>query len=284
MPDLGKRNQLTVLREATPGFFLDGGSLGEILLPRKYIPQDAGIGSVIDVFLYRDSEDRIVATTETPLAMVGDFALLRVVGTRANIGAFLDWGLSKDLLLPHREQRGQVREGELVFVHVSIDEKSDRIVASQRLNRWLNKTRPTYKPNQPVDVVISGETPLGYDAVIANAHLGLLYEAELPGPLRLGEALTAYVREVRPDGKIDLSLDMAGWKRLEPLADRILFKLKATGGFLPFHDKSSPEEIRDAFGVSKKAFKQSVGVLFKKKQITIEAEGIRLTKAPSRKG
>ncbi len=280
MAELGKRNRLAIVREATPGCYLDGGDLGEILLPRRYIPENAAPGAVLDVFVYRDSEDRLVATTEVPLAMVGEFALLRVQGVKPGIGAFLDWGLSKDLLLPRREQVSFPREGGLVVVHVFIDEKSDRIVASERIDRWLDLTPATYTAEQPVNLLIARETPLGYSAIVENSHWGLLYDSELAGPLRIGDRLNGFVRTVRPDGKIDLSLDRSGFARIKPLTAQILEALTAAGGTLPFHDKSTPEEIRTAFGVSKKAFKQALGSLYRNRQIILDSAGSTL---PGRK-
>ncbi len=276
MAELGRVNRLTVLREARPGLFLDGGAHGEILMPGKYVPDGTEVGSVVEVFVYRDSEDRLVATTETPLAMVGDFAMLRVLSTRASLGAFLDWGLGKDLLLPRREQTGPVREGQLVAVRIAVDEKSDRIVASARLHRWLGQTRPRYRPEEEVQIFVTSETPLGYNAVVNGAHWGLLYHSTLAGPLTPGETLTGFVRAVRPDGKIDLALDRAGYVRVKPLSEKILQALEDAGGELPFHDKSSPEEIRDAFGVSKKAFKQAVGALYRKHRVEILPTALRL--------
>lgn len=273
---LGRLNRLPVLRAATPGLFLDGGEHGEILLPRRSIPADLPPGDILEVFVYRDSEDRPVATTETPLAMVGEFALLRVLSVRPDLGAFLDWGLAKDLLLPRREQTGQVREGELIVVRVYLDEKSDRVAASMRLNRWLKGSSPRYAPEQEVRLLIIGETPLGYNAVVENAHLGLLYRAELSGPLAPGDRRRGYVRAVRPDGKIDLSLDRSGYGRVKTLTEQILEALARGGGRLPFHDKSTPEEIREAFGVSKKAFKQALGALFRQRRIALDATEIRL--------
>ena len=276
MAVLGRRNQLTVLREAPPGYFLDGGPLGEILLPGRYIPPGTGPGSTIDVFVYRDSEDRLVATTETPRAMAGDFAFLRVVGVKPSIGAFLDWGLAKDLLLPRREQVGFPREGEGIVVRIFIDEKSDRIVASERLDRWLDLAPPAYAAEQPVDLLIARETPMGYSAIVANAHWGLLYRSELAAPLCVGDAIRGFVRAVRPDGKIDLALDRVGFGRIKPLTAQILDALASAGGRLPFHDKSTPGEIRETFGVSKKAFKQALGTLYRERHIALDHAEIRL--------
>ncbi len=276
MAVLGVRNQLPILRETNSGLFLDGAEDGEILLPGRYIPANATPGTLLDVFLYRDSEDRLVATTETPLAMVGDFATLRVVSLHPDIGAFLDWGLAKDLLLPRREQAGPVRIGQLITVRVFLDERSNRIVASMKLNRWLEKLPPHYRREQPVTIMISNETPLGYNAIVEGRHKGLLYHDSLAAPLRPGETMQAFVSAVRADGKIDLTLDRAGYVRVKPLGDQILQALTEAGGKLPFHDKSSPEEIRAAFGVSKKAFKQALGALYRKKRIALDPTEIRL--------
>ncbi len=282
MPTIGRRSTLKILRAATPGLYLDAGPLGEVLLPRRYIPSPTP--TEVDVFLYRDSEDRLVATTETPLAMAGDFACLRVQSMRPSLGAFLDWGLSKDLLLPRRELVTFPREGSLVIVHVHVDEKSDRIVASERIDRWLDQTPPAYAPEQAVRLLVARETPLGYSTIIENAHTGLLYRSDLADPLRIGEELTGYVRTIRPDGKIDLALDRKGFARIQPLTGQILEALTAAGGFLPLNDNSPPAAIREALGVSKKAFKQAVGILYKKKQIQLADDGIRAAAAPPRGG
>jgi len=274
---IGRRNHLLVLREARPGLYLDGGPHGEILLPGRYITDAFIPGSIVDVFVYRDSEDRLVATTETPLAMVGDFACLRVLSVDRRLGAFLDWGLPKDLLLPRREQTAPLQVGHWIVVHVSLDEKSDRIVASTRLNRALSRMEPRYAPDQPVRLLIAAETPLGYTAIVENAHRGLLYRRELAGPLEIGQRLDGYVRAVRDDGKLDLALDRTGHQRITPLKEKILDALRANGGRLPYHDKTSPEEIREKFGVSKKAFKQALGTLYRKRHIRLDRDGIELS-------
>ena len=276
MAILGKRNLLTIVREGPPGYFLDDGEGGEILLPGKYIPAGSKPGETIEVFIYRDSEDRLVATTETPLAMVGDFAALKIVDISPGIGAFLDWGLEKDLLLPRREQGGFRNVGETVVVHVFLDEKSDRIVASTRLQRWLSKAPPAYAKDHPVALLVAGRTPLGYKAVVENLYQGLLYGSELSSPLETGSRLDGFVKAVRPDGKLDLSIDRSGFARVGPITDQILEALKAAGGHLPYNDSSPPDAIRSAFGISKKAFKQAVGTLYRKRLIEIVGEGISL--------
>lgn len=274
---IGKRNQFTVLKSAPPGFYLDGGALGELLLPGALVPSDAKVGDVLDVFLYRDSEDRLVTTTEIPYVQVGEFACLQVVGLAPRIGVFLDWGLAKDLLLPIRELKTPgLSVGDWLIVYVSLDERTDRIVASERINRHLRTDRPDYPEGKPVTLLITAETPLGYNAIVDNAYEGLLYRSDLAMPLGKGERIDGYVRTVREDGKIDLSLDMAGHQRIGVYAETVLSALQASGGRMPFHDNSSPEEIRAAFGMSKKAFKQAIGALFKERKIVITAHGIRI--------
>ena len=283
MSAIGQRNTLRILRQAPPGFYLDAGDLGEILLPGRYIPQGARIGDDLDVFIYRDSEDRLVATTETPLAVVGEFASLRVVGIDRQIGAFLDWGLSKDLLLPIREQARRVFPGDRVVVRVCLDPRTGRIIASARLGAHLDLTPAAYVEGQRVALLISAETPLGYNAIVENAHSGLLYRGELAGPLDLGQRLDGYVRTVRPDGKLDLALDPAGYQRVVPLAVRILDALRANGGQLDCDDDSSPEAIRAMFATSKKAFKQALGALFRGRRIRFTNPGISLVENATEK-
>ena len=281
---IGRRNQLPFVREATPGFYLDGGTHGEILLPGRYLPRRPAAGALVDVFVYRDSEDRLVATTEFPYAAVGEFAFLRVVSVNPRIGVFLDWGLEKDLLLPIREQSGPLREGDWLVVRVALDDRTDRLIASARLNRYLNLSPPAYAVGQAVAVIVIGESPLGYNVVVNHAHRGLLYRGDLAEPLATGQSLEAFVRLVRPDGKLDLALDRVrvGYQRIVPLTEKIVETLTTSaGGRLPLHDNSPPEEIRAAFGVSKKAFKQAIGVLFKAKKIVIEKTGIRLAGPPA---
>lgn len=280
MAVLGKRNSLKVRKETSSGLYLDGGRLGEILLPGRYIPEGVKPGDSIEVFLYRDSEDRLVATTETPRASVGEFAPLKVVSTTRNIGAFLDWGLSKDLLLPLPEQEKPVKVGDWVVAFVFIDSKTNRIVASTRLNRHLAKTTPVYSHNQPVEIIVTGRTPLGFNVIVENAYRGLLYTTNLSGPVKVGQKLNGFVRTVREDGKLDVALTPTGYKRkVEPLTQQILEALKEKNGYLPLDDNSSPEAIQKAFSTSKKAFKQALGALYKEKQIAFGNGGITLLKS-----
>jgi predicted RNA-binding protein (virulence factor B family) len=276
MAIIGKRNILSIVRASSPGLYLNGGELGEILLPGRYIPADLKPKDKLDVFVYRDSEDRLVATTETPLAMVGEFAYLKVISVNQHIGTFLDWGLAKDLLLPFREQDAPLRAGDWVIVYVCLDEKTNRILATMRLNRHLSRDTPAYGIGQPVTLLITGRTPLGYNAIVENAHRGLLYHDNLAAPLATGQRLKGFVRAIRPDGKIDLRLDASGYKRVAALTDQIVQALEQNGGRLTFDDDSSPEAIRQKFGVSKKAFKQALGKLYKGRRIRFLKPGIQL--------
>jgi len=276
MAILGKRNTLSIVRAAAPGLYLDGGELGEILLPGRYIPADLKPKDRLDVFIYRDSEDRLVATTEVPLAMIGEFAAMKVVSMNERAGAFLDWGLAKDLLLPFREQEKPVRVGQKVVVFVYVDPKSERIVASARLHRHLSQERPLYRNSQPVDLLITGASPLGYQAIVENSHSGLLYRDNITTPIQIGQRLKAFVRNIRPNDQIDLSLDASGYKRVAPLTDQIVQALEKSDGRLAFDDDSSPEAIRQKFNVSKKAFKQALGKLYKARRIQFLKPGIQL--------
>lgn len=279
MAQLGKINVLPILRAAPPGLYLDGGTHGEILLPSRYIPAGAVPGGRVEVFVFRDSDDRLVATTERPHAMAGEFACLKVVGINPRVGVFLDWGLGKDLLLPAREQSGPVNLGDRVVVQVRLDEKTDRLIATARFNRHLDLVPPPYHEGQSVHLIVASKSPLGYNLVINHAHRGLIYNTELTSPLKVGEVVEGYVRSIRPDGKLDIALGRAGYRRIADASTTVLEKLQAAGGRLPFHDNSLPEEIRDAFGLSKKAFKQAIGSLYRDRLIRIEPDGIHLTKS-----
>ena len=278
MAEIGKQNSLRATRETPQGLYLDGGPLGEILLPGIYIPRGTVPGDTLEVFVYRDSEDRLVATTEVPSATVGEFALLRVAGVNRTIGAFLDWGLPKDLLLPFREMEGPVTEGEWIVVYIVLDPKSDRIHATTRLSQHLSKDPPAYTVGQPVNLIITRETPLGYIALVDQAHLGLLFHNLTPKPLRVGDCVPGYVVACRPDGKIDLTLESSGREAVSSLADQIIETLQRSGGRLSLDDDSPPEAIRATFGASKKAFKQAIGSLYRARRIVIEPDGIRSVK------
>ena len=275
MANIGERAKLAVLRATTPGLFLDSeGELGDILLPGIEAPRDAQPGDVLDVFLYCDSEDRPIATLDYPKVMPGEFAYLECVAV-AGIGAFLDWGLPKDLFVPLREQKDRLEEGRSYVVYVYVDETSGRIVASRRLNRNFSKEAPSYLVGEEVDLMLYGKTDLGYKAIINGEHSGVLFENEVFRRLRAGEKTVGYIQQIRDDGKIDLSLNPPGRKRIDNLETRIELELEKRGGYWELCDKSSPEAISKALGVSKKAFKQATGALFRKRKITIGKDGIR---------
>jgi len=276
MAEIGRRNTLRALQGSPQGLYLDGGDLGEILLPRRYVASGIAPGREVDVFLYRDSEDRLVATTETPRVMAGECAVLEVVGGNRQTGAFLAWGLSKDLLLPMREQAYRVHPGDKVVAYVFVDTATGRIVASTKLHRHLHKTPPPFREGQRVSLLIAEESDLGYTAVVENTHLGLLYFSDLGSPLDFGQRIDGYIREIRPDGKIDLALNSTGRGRVPPLAQQIADALRANGGFLPVDDNTPPETIREKFSTSKKAFKQALGSLYRERRVRFENGGTRL--------
>ncbi|MCX6560770.1 MAG: S1-like domain-containing RNA-binding protein [Candidatus Aminicenantes bacterium] len=276
MADIGKLNTLKIAKAVDFGIYLDGGVLGEILLPKRYIPAGAKVGDRIEVFLYFDSDDRLIATTEKPLAMVGDFAYLKVKAVNA-VGAFLDWGLSKDLLVPFREQhRPQMREGHGYCVFLYLDAASRRIAASAKLSKFLNTLPVPFVVGQEVGLLIYEKTELGYKAIVENSHSGVLYKNEVFRDLALGQRIRGYIHKIREDGKIDLRLDKPGYGKVGYLTEAILKQIADHGGFLEVTDRSSPAEIAALFGASKKAFKMAVGALYKQRLITIEANGLRL--------
>jgi predicted RNA-binding protein (virulence factor B family) len=273
--NIGKYNTLRVLKEVDFGVYLDGENEGEILMPIRYVPQNCQVGDHVDVFLYLDSEDRPIATTEKPYAQVGEFAMLRVKSVN-KIGTFLDWGIMKDLLVPFREQKVTMIEGRSYLVYIYVDAESRRIVASAKLNKFLDKTLPEYVVGQEVELVVESETDLGYKAIVNNLHWGILYENEVFEQLAKGLKLKGYIKKIRTDNKIDLSLQPIGYEKVDPITQMILDELKKAGGFIAVSDKSEAELVYQVFGVSKKSFKQAIGALYKKRLITISTDGIRL--------
>lgn len=267
MAFLGRIQNLLILRASDHGFILDGGGLGEILLPNSETPPEVEQGDEVRVFISRDSEDRIVATSRLPLCEAGDYAGLKVIEVHPRLGAFLDWGLAKDLLLPFAEQSKPVRPGERVVVRVVVDPKSNRLIATSKLGRYLDKTPPRYESGQAVSLMILERTPLGWSAMVERRHRGLLYAKDVHRPLEPGLELEGFVREVKEDFKIDLSLEAVGFGRVTDLSGRILEQLRQHGGRIDLGDESSPEAIRERFGASKKAFKQAVGALYRKRLV-----------------
>lgn len=272
---LGQLNRLVMKKRVEFGVYLDGKSWGEILLPKRYVPATADVGSSIEVFLYLDSEDQLIATTETPHVMVGQVALLRCVAT-TKVGAFMNWGLKKDLLVPFAEQAVPMQTDYSYVVYCFVD-RSNRIVASTKLDKFIGKAAIDVTAGQEVDIVVADITDLGYKVVVNHQHWGLLYKDQVFKPLRRGYKGKAFVQRVRDDGKLDLRLDKANHQQAQDLSSRILARLEANQGVLPLSDKSEPEAIYAAFGVSKKVYKQALGALLKEEKISIEPTLIRLT-------
>ena len=279
---LGRYNQLEVVKEVDFGVYLDGGDDGEILLPTRYVPEDCQPGDMLNVFIYLDNEERLVATTLTPYAQVGDFACLEVAWTN-QYGAFLDWGLMKDLFVPFREQKNKMEKGERYVVHVHLDEDSYRIMASAKVERYLSSDMPPYHPGDGVEILVWQRTDLGYKVIVDNRFGGLIYATDVVRPLSTGTKTEAYVRQVRPDGKIDIVLQPDGPRKVDDFAEVLLDYIRQHDGFTTFQDKTPAEDIYATFGVSKKTFKKAVGDLYKKHLVTLEEGGIRLCEKLQRK-
>lgn len=273
---LGRRNRLSVAKRVDFGIYLDGGEVhGPILLPSRYVPEGVELGDELDVFLYLDQDERLVATTEQPLAQVGDFAWLEVAWVN-KYGAFLNWGLMKDLFVPFREQKMKMVQGNRYIIYVYIDEESHRIVASAKVEKFLSNRHPRYRTGETVEVLVWQKTELGFKCIVENRHSGLLYEQQLFREVHTGDRLTAYVQNVRDDGKIDLILQPMGRKATKAFSDVLLEHLYKNGGRTTLGDKSPAEEIYAMFGVSKKVFKKAVGELYRRRLIMITDDGLHL--------
>ena len=272
---LGEYNRLTIVKTVDFGLYLDGGDEGEILLPSRYVPKDYQIGEELDVFLYLDSEERLVATTEKPLAQVGDFAYLEVAWVN-EYGAFLHWGPMKDLFCPFREQKMRMEIGESYIVFVHIDKESYRIVASAKVERYLQKDVPPYVAGDEVDLLIWQKSDLGFKVIIDNRYQGLVYEDQVFKRIHTGDRMRGYISRVREDGKLDVTLQPTGYEQARVFSDTLLQYLKDHGGVCDLGDKSDAEVIKRRFQVSKKTFKKAVGDLYKRRLITMTEQGIRL--------
>jgi len=276
--ELGKFNQLEVVKEVDFGVYLDGGEEGEILLPTRYVPEDCKIGDILNVFLYLDMDERLIATRLTPFVQVGQFACLEVSWVN-QYGAFLNWGLMKDLFVPFREQKMKMQVGRKYVVHAHLDEESYRIVASAKVERYLSKDKPEYTAGEEVNILIWQKTDLGFKAIIDNKYSGLLYENEIFSSIETGMEMKAFVKQVREDGKVDLILQKPGFEKVDDFAKTLLDYIKEQGGRIHLNDKSPAEDIYDTFGVSKKTFKKGVGDLYKKRLITLHEDGIALVES-----
>lgn len=276
MINVGRINQLEVTKEADFGWFLDGKDYGSILLTKKHAPEGVAVGDVVDVFLYFDADNQIAATTEKPVAQVGEWGLMKVEGVNS-IGAFASWGIKeKDLLIPFSEQRGRLSAGQMILVYVYTDKASGRIVGTTKFNKILDNTPAQYTKNQQVDLLIAERSDLGYKAIINGEHWGMIFPSDVFGKLFIGKQLKGFIKQVRSDGKIDLTLQKVGVAKMDDLSEKILSLLEKKGGFLPLSDKSTPEAIFATFKTSKGTYKKSIGGLYKQGKISIDKDGIRL--------
>lgn len=275
MAEIGELNKLKVVRKLDFGVYLDGGNLGEILLPRDYLPENCLVNDFIEVFIFFDSKDRIIATTDKPYAMVNEFAYLKVKSV-TDVGAFLDWGLNKDLFVPFREQKKGMVAGKSYIVYIYLDTKSNRLAASERLDRFMDKGDVDYEEGELVKLLICFKTDLGYKAIINGSNWGVLYHNEIFGSVKIGQRLNGYIKKVREDNKIDLTLQKPGIEKVVDVYEKIIQKLIDSGGYLAVTDKTEAELIYELFGVSKKTYKKAVGALYKRRLITIEENGIKL--------
>ncbi|MCW8935915.1 MAG: S1-like domain-containing RNA-binding protein [Gammaproteobacteria bacterium] len=275
MIEIGYYYDLEVVKKVDFGFYLDAGNLGNVLLPVKFAPEDLTIGDEIEVFLYLDSEGLPIATTQEAYAAVDEFCYLRVVDT-TKVGAFLDWGLDKDILVPFAEQHRPMEVGKSYLVYLYVSDIDGRIIASSKIDKFLDDDAPhDFKPQQAVDLIIANSTHLGYKAIVEHSHWGVLYKNEVFERLSFGQSIKGFIKHIRPDGKIDLSLQSGEESRTKNKRI-VLDYLKSKQGFASLNDKTDPEIIAELFGMSKAAFKKALGSLYKERIITIEPEGIRL--------
>ena len=276
---LGDYNRLTIVKEVDFGIYLDGGDEGEILLPKRYVPENCKPGDELEVFLYLDQDERLIATTQQPLAKVGEFACLEVAWVN-QYGAFLNWGLMKDLFCPFHEQKQRMEIGNRYVVAVFIDEESYRIAASAKVEHFFATDFPPYQPGEKVDLLVWQTTDLGFKVIIDNAYPGLVYRSQVFKSIRIGDCLQGYIMGVRPDGKIDVSLQPHGRQQTTDFAETLLQYLKDHDGFCELGDKSDAQDIKHRFEVSKKVYKKAIGDLYRRRLITLEDAGIRLFEAP----
>ncbi len=272
---IGQKNTLTILRETDPGLYLGDDEDNVVLLPNKYIPEGFKIGDKLSVFVYLDHEERPVATTLEPYINLNEFAYLRCEDVN-KYGAFLDWGLEKQLFVPFKEQARPMKVGNWYIVYLYLDDKTNRLVASSKTNKFLNNENLDIKAFDEVSILVTHLTDKGANVIINGKYKGLIYLENIFEDIRTGDSITAYVKKIRPDNKVDIVLQQPGYKSIEPNAQYVLDELKIAGGFLPLHDKSNPDTIKNELGLSKKSFKKAIGTLYKNKQILIKEDGIEL--------
>jgi len=274
--EIGKYNSLEIVKALDFGVYLDGGPYGELLLPIKYVPEGLEPGDDVEVFLYSDSEDRLITTTDKPKAIVGDFGMMEVKEV-SEYGAFLDWGIEgKDLMVPFREQRQRMEAGQQYLVYVYLDEVTDRIVGSNKLNKFLENKSSDLSYKQEVEIIIAAPTDLGYRVIVNKAYWGALYRNEVFEKLEIGDRKKAFIKKIREDQRIDVSLQEPGVGEIDRSATQVMKAIESNDGFLPLTDKSPPELIYDHLKMSKKNFKRAVGSLYKQRLILLEKDGLRL--------
>jgi len=274
MISIGRFNILKIDRRTNVGLYLTDGEQ-DVLLPKKYLPHTYEIGEEMEVFVYLDHEERPVATTIEPYIFLHEFALLKVNYVN-DFGAFMDWGLEKDLFVPFREQARPMREGNYYIVYMYMDEKTNRLVGSSKLNQFLNNTDLTVKVGDEVDLIVTHITEAGINVIINEKHKGLMYQNEVFEDFRTGDRIIGYIKNIRPDGKIDVSRSKTGFEKVTDNTSKIIEELRYNNGFLGLNDKSHPDEIKTVLGMSKKTFKQIIGVLYKERKILIKEDGIHL--------
>ncbi|MDP8263855.1 MAG: S1-like domain-containing RNA-binding protein [Candidatus Aceula lacicola] len=275
MIELGKYNTLKSVKASADGIYLDAGNYGELLLPIAEVPAGCNAGGSLEVFLYRESDTQVIPTTKKPHAILGEFACLKVVDVLP-IGAFLDWGLPKDLFVPLSEQQESMKKGASYVVYIYKDDRHDRLAASSKLNAFLDRKPAAFKENEKVDLVICDQTELGYNAIINHLHWGLLYQNEVFQALEYGQKATGFIKKNRADGRIDLSLQVQGYQKMGDLEEKIIAEINKAGGVLKVTDKSSPEIIYKLFAVSKKKYKMALGSLYKLKRIIVEDDVVKI--------
>lgn len=275
MLEIGRHNQLTVLRKVDFGYYLDGLDYGDILMPAKYAAEPLEAGDEVNVFVYLDSSEKLIATTEKPIAEVGEFAFLKAV-TVNEVGAFMDWGVTKQLFVPFAEQRSRMEENKSYLVYIFIDPITERLIGSAKVGKFLDEAPPLFKDDETYEGIVWQSTDLGYKVIIQHSHTGLLFHSEVYRPLNEGDCIAVEIKNIRPDGKIDLKLPKSGAEKSDEISEIILAKLKENNGFLPLSDHTDPALIKTILGVSKKSFKKGIGKLYKDRVVNIEDNGIYL--------
>jgi len=279
---IGIHNELVVDRILSPGAFLIDSEGNDVLLPNKYLPKETKVGDQLKVFVYNDSKDRIVATTLSPLLQLNQFGYLKVKDIN-NIGAFLDWGLEKDLLVPFRQQHGRLNVGQWCLVYLYVDKLTNRLAATTKVEKYFKKENIELEVNQEVDLIITSKSNLGVNVIINNTYIGMIFQNQIYKDIMMGDKVKGFIEQVRPDGKINVTLRKKGMKNLEEGAQTILDELKTSEGFMALTDKSTPEEIQSVLQMSKKNFKKSLGILYRNKQVLLKKEGVLLKSIEEKK-